>query len=135
MKGILSALVVSILFAIIIAVSGQGPIDLSTLGKKPVIEPVKLPRLSPTMPTIPPAALGGNMDRTVIDLSTLSKKSMMPAVPATLIRGSTPITVTPSFSIKNTNITGTASTIFTLPQAISANATVYTPAFAIFGGA
>jgi len=135
MKLILSALVVSILFASIIIVSGQGPIDLSTLGKKPVIEPVKLPSLSPTMPTIPPNTLGGNVNWTVIDLSTLSKKSMMPAASATLIRGPTPVTITPSFAIRNTNITGTASTIFTLPQAISANATVYTPAFAIFGGA
>jgi hypothetical protein len=135
MKAILSALVVLILFASIIVVSGQGPIDLSTLRSKPVMEPVKLPRLSPALPTYPPTALGGNLDKTVIDLSTLSKKLMIPAVPATLISGPTPITVTPSFAIRNTNITGTSNTIFTLPQAISANATVYTPAFAIFGGA
>jgi hypothetical protein len=132
---ILSALVVSILFAIIMVVSGQGPVDLSTLGSKPVMEPVKLPMLSPTMPTIPPTALSVNLNRAVIDLSTLSQKSMMPAMPAMVIKGPTPITVTPSFAIRNTNITGTANTVFTLPQAISANATVYTPAFAIFGGA
>lgn len=135
MKAILIVLVISILFGSFIAASGQKPLELSTLQNKPAMEPIKLPKLSPILPTAPPTALGGNVNKTVVDLSTLGRKAMMPVTPAVVLKASTPITVTPSFSIKNTNITGTANTVLTPPQAISANSTVYTPPIAIFGGA
>jgi hypothetical protein len=48
--------------------------------------------------------------------------------------GANPVTITPSFAIKNTNITTEAGTVFTLPQAISAGPSVYTLPIAIFGG-
>jgi hypothetical protein len=133
MKFILTVLVVSAIFAGTLATaSAQSPIDLSTLGKKVSLTPIALPQLTATMPTIPPTALGGNVSSSVIDLSTLNKKKTA-SVAATFIKGSSPITVTPSFTIRNTNVTSEASTVFTLPQAISANG-VYTPAIAIFGG-
>ncbi|NPV61633.1 MAG: hypothetical protein HPY61_03215 [Methanotrichaceae archaeon] len=133
MKFILTVLVVSALLAGALATaSAQNAIDLSTLGKKVSLEPITLPQLTATMPTIPPAALGGKVSSDVIDLSTLNQKKTA-SVAATFIQGSSPITVTPSFSIRNSNVTAEANTVFTLPQAISANA-VYTPAIAIFGG-
>jgi hypothetical protein len=134
MKVLLNVLIVSILFASILVVSGVGIIDLSTLGNKPALQPVVLPQVSPTMPAIPPTALGGNVNVAVMDLSTLGKKSMKPMTSATVIKAGTPITVTPNIAIKNMNITSVANTVYTPPQAISANATVYTPPFAIFGG-
>jgi hypothetical protein len=85
------------------------------------------------MPTIAPTALGNNETRKVLDLSTLGKKTK--SVAATEIKGATPVTVTPMFSVKNKNVTTEASTVFTMPQAVSSNATVYTPPIAIFGGA
>jgi hypothetical protein len=133
MKFILTVLVASaILAGTLASASDQTPIDLSTLGNKVNLEPITLPQLTATMPTIPATALGGSVSSGVIDLSTLSKKKTA-SVAATFIEGSSPITVTPSFSIRNANVTAEASTVFTLPQAISANA-VYTPAIAIFGG-
>jgi hypothetical protein len=134
MKVLLNVLIVSTLFTSILVVSGVGIIDLSTMEKKPALQPVMLPQLSPTMPAIPPTALGGKMNMAVMDLSTIGRKSMIPMTSATVVKAGTPITVTPLFSIKNMNITSIANTVFTPSQAIAANATVYTPPFAIFGG-
>jgi hypothetical protein len=86
------------------------------------------------MPTIPPTSVGGTAKPGMVDLSTLGKK-VAPSMPATVIKGPTPITVTPSFAIKNLNITGVANTIFTMPEAVTGNPTVWTPDIAIFGGA
>ena len=135
MNAILTVSVVLMLFAGVIAAAGaEGVIDLSTLGKKQ--EPVALPKLTPTMPTnYTTTYLGTQTARAVLDLSTLGKKKLAPVVPGVTIKGPTPITITPGFSIRNANITTEANTIFTLPQAISGNTTIYTPPFAIFGGA
>ncbi len=135
MKAFLVVLVVSVLFTGFLAsASALDVLDLSTLGKKTTVAPVALPSLSATMPTIAPSALGGNAKSEVLDLSTLGKKALMPSVAATLITGATPITITPSFAIKNMNITAEANTVFTLPQAVAANPSVYTPPIAIYGG-
>jgi len=132
MKLILTIFVVLVLLA---GVSNAvGVLDLSTLNKNTTKQTIALPQVSPTMPTIAPTTLGGNVESYVLDLSTLGKK-VQSKVSATLIKGPTPITVTPMFSVKNTNVTTEAGTVFTLPQAISANPTVYTPPIAIFGGA
>jgi hypothetical protein len=137
MKAILTVSVVLMLFAGVIAVAGaDGVLDLSTLGKKQNSEPVVLPQLTPTMPTnYTTSYLGAQTTRAVLDLSTLGKKKLATVVPGVTIKGPTPITITPGFSIRNANITTEANTIFTLPQAISGNTTIYTPPFAIFGGA
>lgn len=134
MKLILTIFVVLVLLAGMSMASAAGVLDLSTLNKNTTKQTIALPQVSPTMPTIAPKALGGNVESNVLDLSTLGKK-VQSKVSATLIKGPTPITVTPMFSVKNTNITTEAGTVFTLPQAISANPTVYTPPIAIFGGA
>jgi len=135
MKLILTLFVVTILLAsAAVTASAADVLDLSTLGKKPSMEAVSLPRLSPTMPTIAPTSLGGNLKSNVLDLSTLGKKAQL-NVSATMIKGPSPVTVTPMFAVKNTNVTNQAGTVFTLPQAISANPSVYTPPIAIFGGA
>jgi hypothetical protein len=86
------------------------------------------------MPTIAPTSLGGGLKSSVLDLSTLGKKAQL-NVSATMIKGPTPVTVTPMFAVKNANVTNQAGSVYTLPQAISANPSVYTPSFAIFGGA
>ncbi|HOV51344.1 MAG: hypothetical protein A4E44_00367 [Methanosaeta sp. PtaB.Bin018] len=132
MKLILTIFVVLVLLAG--ASNAAGVLDLSTLNKNTTKQTIALPQVSPTMPTIAPTTLGGNVESNVLDLSSLGKK-VESKVSATLIKGPTPITVTPMFSVKNTNVTTEAGTVFTLPQAISANATVYTPPIAIFGGA
>lgn len=135
MRLVLAVLVVSALLACTLATaSGLDVLDLSTLGKKPTIQPIALPLLSPTMPTIPPTSLGGTAKPALVDLSTLGKK-LEPSMPTTVIKGPTPVTVTPSFSITNMNITNMANTVFTMPEAITANPTVWTPPIAIFGGA
>jgi hypothetical protein len=135
MRLILAVLVVSALLAGTLAtVSAVDVLDLSTLGKKPTIQPVSLPILSPTMPTIPPTLVGGTAKPGMVDLSTLGKK-VAPSMNATVIKGPTPVTVTPSFAIKNMNITSVANTVFTMPEAVTANPTVWTPDIAIFGGA
>jgi hypothetical protein len=135
MKLILTLFVVTILFAgVAVTASAADVLDLSTLGKKPSMEAVSLPRLSPTMPTIAPTSLGGNLKSNVLDLSTLGKKTQL-NVSAIMIKGPTPVTVTPMFATRNSNVTNQAGTVFTLPQAISANPSVYTPPIAIFGGA
>ena len=128
-------LIVTVLLAsAAVTASAADVLDLSTLGKKPNIEAVSLPKVSPTMPTIAPTSLGGNLERNVLDLSTLGKKSQL-NVTATMIKGASPVTITPMFAVKNANATNQAGSVFTLPQGISASASVYTPPIAIFGGA
>jgi len=128
-------LIVSVLLAGVLAsASAADVLDLSTLNKKPSLQTIALPQLSATMPTIPPTALGGKVSKEVVNLSTLGKKTQTLAN-AAMIRGSNPITFTPMFAVKNANVTNQAGTVFTLPQAISANPRVVTPPIAIFGGA
>jgi hypothetical protein len=135
MRLVLAVIAVSALLACTLATaSAADVISLSTLGKKPTIQPVALPMLSPTMPTIPPTTVGGTAKPGMIDLSTLGKK-VAPSMPTTVIKGPTPVTVTPSFAIKNANITSVANTVFTMPEAVTSNPTVWTPPIAIFGGA
>jgi len=135
MKLMLTVFVVTVLLAsVAVTASAADVLDLSTLGKKPSIEAVSLPRLSPTMPTIAPNALGGSLKSNVLDLSTLGRKAQLD-VTAAMIKGASPVTITPMFAIKNGNATNQAGSVYTLPQAISANASVYTPPIAIFGGA
>jgi hypothetical protein len=135
MKLILTVFVVTVLLAsVAITASAADVLDLSTLGKKPSIEAVSLPKVSPTMPTIAPTSLGSSLKSDVLDLSTLGKKAQLKVSEST-IKGASPVTVTPMFSVKNSNVTNQAGSVFTLPQAISANASVYTPPIAIFGGA
>ena len=135
MKLILTLFVVTVLLAsVAVTASAADVLDLSTLGKKPSIEAVSLPRLSPTMPTIAATSLGGNLNSNVLDLSTLGKKALL-NVNTTMIKDASPFTITPMFAIKNTNVTNQAGSVITLPQAISANPSVYTPPIAIFGGA
>lgn len=135
MKAILTLTVVLMLFAgVMAAAAADGVLDLSTLNKKPV-STVALPRLTPTMPTnYTTNYLGSQTAKGVLDLSTLGKKYTT-TVATTVIKGPTPITVTPSFTIRNNNVTSIANDIITQPQAISANTTIYTPPIAIFGGA
>jgi hypothetical protein len=135
MKAILTLTVVLMLFAgVMAAAAADGVLDLSTLNKKPV-STVALPRLTPTMPTnYTTNYLGSQTAKGVLDLSTLGKKHTT-TVATTVIKGPTPITVTPSFTIRNNNVTSIANDIITQPQAISANTTIYTPPIAIFGGA
>ena len=135
MKLILTIFVITVLLAgVIAAASAADVLDLSTLGKKTSIPAISLPQVSANMPTIAPTALGGNVKRNVLDLSTLGKKASLNKA-ATVIKGPTPVTITPMFATRNANVTNQAGDVYTLPQAISANASVYTPPIAIFGGA
>ena len=135
MRFILSIFVVSVLLAgTAIMANAADVLDLSTLNKKPVMDVVQLPRLSPTLPTTPATTLGGNVNGNVLDLSTLGKKAAL-NINTTNIRGASPITVTPMFAVKNENASNQAGSVYTLPQAISSGTIVYTPPIAIFGGA
>ena len=136
MKSILTIFAASaFLLGIMAAASAADVIELSTLGKKSQVDAISLPQLSPTMPTIAPAALGSDITSNVMDLSTLGKKAVS-TVPTTALMGATPITITPMFAVRNTNTSNVAgSTVFTLPQAVSSGNSVYTPPIAIFGGA
>ena len=135
MKLILTVFVVTVLLAsTAVTASAADVIALSTLGNKPSVEAVSLPQVSPTMPTIAPTPLGDNLTSNVLDLSTLGKKAQLDTT-ATVIKGASPVTITPMFAVKNADVTNQAGTVFTLPQAISASASVYTPPIAIFGGA
>jgi hypothetical protein len=135
MKLSLSVFVVTVLLAgTVFTAYGADVLDLSTLNKKPVMDVVSLPRLSPTLPTTAATALGGNVNGDVLDLSTLGKKAQL-AVNATTIKGASPVTITPMFAVKNANASNPAGAVYTLPQAVSASTIVYTPPFAIFGGA
>jgi hypothetical protein len=135
MKLILTVFVVSAILAGVLATaSAEGVLDLSTLSKNTAQQATALPQVSPAMPTTAAVTLGGNVNTNALDLSTLGKKQLTPSVPATVIKGSNPVTITPMFSIRNTNITSVADTVYTLPQAVGSNG-VYTPPIAIFGGA
>jgi hypothetical protein len=135
MKSILTVIVVSVLMAGVMATaSATDVLDLSTLNKKPALETIALPQVSPNMPSISPTALAGNENKEVLVLSTLGRKAKLNVSP-TMITGANPVTITPMFSVKNANVTTKAGTVFTLPLAVSANASVYTPPIAIFGGA
>lgn len=135
MRLILTLFVVTVLLAsVAVTASAADVLELSTLGKKTTVEAVTLPRLSPTMPTIAPTALGGKLNTEVLDLSTLGRKAQVNAN-VSMIKGATPVTVTPMFSVKNGNATSQAGSVFTLPQAVAANPSVYTAPIAIFGGA
>ncbi len=119
--------------------SASDVMDLSTLGKKPVIDPVALPRISSTMPTSAGQAAPAYIP---LDLSTLGKVNK-PVIDPTVIKGPTPITITPMFSIRNGNITSGSNTVVTPAHALrgpdinylTPRTTVYTPPIAIFGGA
>jgi hypothetical protein len=135
MKLILTVIVVSVFLAGVMSLASAADVlDLSTLNKKPILETIALPQVSPNMPSIAPIALAGDEKKDVLDLSTLGRKAEL-NVSATLIKGANPVTITPMFAVKNTNVTTKAGTVFTLPLAISAKASVYTPPIAIFGGA
>ena len=135
MKATLTIIVISMLLAgMLVAAGADGVLDLSTLGKKS-IDTINIPMISQNMPSVPATSLGENATPQVIDLSTLGKKIAESTVAPVVIKGAAPITITPMFAIKNQNITSEANTVFTLPQAIAANSTVYTPPIAIFGGA
>jgi len=135
MKLILTIFVITVLLAGVIATASAADVlDLSTLGKKASIPAISLPQVSANMPTIAPTALGGNVKENVQDLSTLGKKASL-NIAATVIKGPGPVTVTPMFATRNSNASNQAGSVYTLPQAISANASVYTLPIAIFGGA
>lgn len=135
MKLILTVFVVTVFLAgVMAAASAQDVLNLSTLGKKTSTQSMSLPQVSPNMPTIAPTPLGGNVKSDVLDLSTLGKKTST-SVNATMIKGPGAITVTPMFSVKNPDAGNQAGSVRTLPQAISASASVVTPPIAIFGGA
>jgi hypothetical protein len=122
MRAFLMIIVVT-MFLGLVAAGAEGVLDLSTLGKS-----------SPSTSSIPVTMLGEKTTPQVIDLSTLGKKTVESTTPPVNIAGTSPITFTPMFAIKNQNVSYQANTVFTLPQAISSNATVYTPPIAIFGG-
>jgi len=134
MKVYIIVIVISMLLLGTMAAVAVNVNDLSTIGKKPVIEPISLPRLTSFTPTyISPNASPSGM--APIELSTLLRKQTASSVPPRALGSATPITVTPGFSIRNANVTGLANSVITPSQAIRANATVITPTFAIFGGA
>jgi hypothetical protein len=135
MKLILTIFVITVLLAgVIAAASAADVLDLSTLNKKTSVQTISLPQVSPSLPTIAPKALGSGVKSSVLDLSTLGKKASL-NVTTFMIKGATPVTITPMFATRNSNVTNQAGAVYTLPQAISANASVYTPPIAIFGGA
>lgn len=135
MKSILTFFVATVfLSGIMAAASAADVIDLSTIDKTANIDAITLPQLSSSMPTIAPTALGGNTKSNVMDLSTLGKK-VEATIPATKIKGASPITITPMFAVTNANTSEIGSTVFTLPQAVSSGTNVYTLPIALFGGA
>ena len=135
MKSILTIFAAIVFLSSIIAVASAADVlDLSTINKTSNANAITLPQLSPTMPTIAPTNLGGNVKSNVMDLSTLGKK-VESIAPATVIKGATPVTITPMFAVKNANTGNLGGTVFTLPQAVSSGASVITPTIAIFGGA
>ena len=132
MKSILAVFVATVfLSGILTAASAADVIDLSTLGKTSQADAITLPQLTPSMPTIAPTTLGGNVKSNVMDLSTLGKKAES-TVP---LKGATPVTITPMFAVRNANTSDIGGSVFTLPQAVSSGASVYTLPIAIFGGA
>ncbi len=135
MKLVITIMVVSMLLAgVLIAAGANNVLDLSTLGKNS-LGTIAFPVISQNMPSVPITHLGENTTPPVSDLSTLNKPKVESTGSAVMIKGPSPVTITPMFAIRNQNVTSEANTVFTLPQAISANSTVYTPPIAIFGGA
>ena len=129
MKTILIITVILVLFAgAIAATAADGVLDLSTLTKKPV-STIALPQSTSPI-NYSANYLGSKTTKEVLDLSTLGKK-FTSTVAATLIKGPTPITFTPSITIRNSNVTSAASDIITQPQAVTKNTTIYTPPRAI----
>jgi len=139
MKVKITLTVLLLFMAGLYVASASDVLDLSTLGKKPVIDPVSLPRVSSTMPTSTGQAATAYVP---LDLSTLGKVNK-PKIDPLVIQGSTPITVTPMFSIRNGNISSGTNTVVTPAHALAGpeinyltpQTTVYTPPIAIFGGA
>jgi hypothetical protein len=137
MKLILTVFVVTVFLAGVMATaSAADALDLSTLGKEASMPAISLPQVSQNMPSVAPTALalGGNVEKAVLDLSTLGKKADINPN-ATMIRGPGAVTVTPMFAIKNPNAANQAGSVRTLPLAISASTSVNTPSIALFGGA
>lgn len=138
MKSILTLFVATVfLSGIMAAASAADVIDLSTIDKMDKTantNTITLPQLSLSMPTIAPTALGGNTKSNVMDLSTLGKK-VETTISATKIKSASPITITPMFAVKNPNTSEIGGTVFTLPQAVSSVANVYTFPIELFGGA
>ena len=135
MKSILTIFAAIVFLSSIIAVASAADVlNLSTINKTSKANAITLPQLSPTMPTIAPTNIGGNVKSGVMDLSTLGRK-VESIAPATTIKGATPVTITPMFAVKNANAGNIGGTVFTLPQAVSSGASVITPPIAIFGGA
>ena len=130
MKTILIITVILVLFAgAIAATAADGVLDLSTLTKKPV-STIALPQSTPTVNYAAANYLGSKTTKEVLDLSTMGKK-FTATVAATLIKGPTPVIITPSFTIRNNNVTSVANDIITQPQAVTKNTTIYTPPIAI----
>ncbi len=131
MKAILTLTVVLVLFAgVITAAAADGVLDLSTLNKNPV-STIALPQSTPTINHAAANYLGSKTTKEVLDLSTLDKKKVTPTVAATLIKGPTPVIITPSFTIRNNNVTSVANDIITQPQAVTKNTTLFTLPIAI----
>lgn len=130
MKAILTISVVLMLFAgVMVAAAADGVLDLSTLNKKPV-STIALPQSTSNINYEAANYLGSKTTKSVLDLSTLGKKFTSTVAP-TLIKGPTPITFSPSISIRSNNITSVANDIITQPQAVTKNTTIYTPPVAI----
>jgi hypothetical protein len=132
MKAFLMIIVVS-MFLGLVAADAEGVVNLSTLGRSST-DTIGIPSTSSSASNIAVTMLGEKTVPEVLDLSTLGKKTVESTTPPVMITGPSPITFTPMFAIQNQNVTTVAGTVFTLPQAISSNATVYTPPIAIFGG-
>ena len=130
MKTILIITVVLMLFAgVITAAAADGVLDLSTLNKNPV-STIVLPQSTPTINYAAANYLGSKTTKEVLDLSTMGKK-FTSTVAATLIKGPAPVTITPSFTIRNSNVTSVANDIITQPLAVTKNTTLYTLPIAI----
>jgi hypothetical protein len=129
MKTILTITVVLVLFAGVITAAADGVLDLGTLNKKPV-STIVLPQSTSTINYAAANYLGSKTTKEVLDLSTMGKK-FTSTVAATLIKGPTPIVITPSITIRNNNVTSVANDIITQPQAVTKNTTIYTPPIAI----
>lgn len=130
MKAVLTLTVVIVLFAgVVTAAAADGVLDLSTLNKKPV-STIVLPQSTSNIDYTAANYLGSKTTKEVLDLSTMGKKYTSTVAP-TLIKGPTPVTVTPSITIRNNNVTSVASDVITQPQAVTKNATVYTLPIAI----
>ncbi|HOI70164.1 MAG: hypothetical protein PHN90_00705 [Methanothrix sp.] len=138
MRIILTVLIVTMLLVGMVA-AAKTPIDLSTLGKKSEIKASMTPVVISYAREVPTATTDA------VDVRSLSRSfGTFPgtgSVDPMELRASTPITVTPSFSISMSNRTLSRTTVYTPPFSISdsnrtlSGVSVYTPPIAIFGGA